>query len=79
MADRYLRIMLTIIAASLVALVAQNAAQTAVAQSGLCGGARNACWVQSAPSAPVYVTSNPKEGMYVTNLPFQPIEVKVAR
>ncbi len=46
MIDHYTKIVLTVIACSLVALVAQNFIHPAIAQSGQeCGGIRNPCYI----------------------------------
>jgi hypothetical protein len=88
MVDRYTKIVLTVIATSLVALVLQNFIRPTLAQiSEQCGGSKEPCWVQSAPSHPVYVASNareplyvisnPKLGFYVSTAPQEPLEVRV--
>ena len=45
MNNKYMRVVLTLIAASLWALVVQNAVRPATAQSGGCGGFSNPCSV----------------------------------
>jgi len=78
MIDRYTKIALTVIAASLAALVLQNFVQIARAQNTVCGGAPSvACWVQSAPKNPLWIAVNPKEPLSVTNPIFQPILVQI--
>ncbi len=90
MVDRYTRIVLTIIASALSAIVLQNFVQVAPAQNSYtCGSGSNPCWVQSAPSHPVYVASkpseplvvmsNPKIGFYVSTAPLEPLAVKIVR
>ena len=81
MIDRYTKIVLTIIATSLVALVFQNLSQSALAQgSDPCGSSpQTACWIQATASHPVYVQADPRTGIYVTAVYAQPLEVRVVR
>jgi len=81
MVDRYTKIVLTVIAISLVALVIQNLSPAARAQiSAGCGtSSGKPCWITSAPSEPVYVQSDPRVGLYVSTIPSQPLEVRLSR
>jgi hypothetical protein len=57
MVDRYTKAVLTIIAASLAVLAAQEANKTASAQLGHCGdNSFNACYVQTGPLDTLSVT-----------------------
>jgi len=71
MNDRYMKIVLTIIAISLVTLILQNSTHTALAQSPEpCGGSpKTACWVQS----------DPRQSFYVSTVPSQALDVRVIR
>lgn len=57
MIDRYTKVVLTVIAVSLVALVCQNLSTTASAQNDSCGTAKNPCFVTASSKQPVWVLS----------------------
>jgi hypothetical protein len=79
MVDRYTKIVLTIIACALAALVVQNQFPSARAQTGdNCGGPKNPCYVTSLPKIPVWVAVNPKEPLFVTTAG-HPVDVKIVR
>jgi hypothetical protein len=87
MVDRYTQAVLTVIAASLVALVGQNTVQSAKAQMAQCGDKKSPCYVaasrpfyvEASPKQPLYVTVNPNEPMYVMTPPLQALTVKLDR
>lgn len=80
MVDRYSKIILTIIAASLLMLALENFGPAALADvSERCGSASNPCWVQSAPNNPVYIQAATGH-FYVATSPLgPPLEVKVVQ
>ena len=56
MVDTYTKIILTLIAGALVAMVTQNALKSAYADGPECGGKANPCWVASDTSFGVVIT-----------------------
>lgn len=89
MIDSYIKIVLTIIATSLVALVLQNSFPAARAQiPATCGHtAADACYVtaaqpffvQSSPRDPVYVAGSSRDPLYVTAPLHLPVSVQINR
>lgn len=59
MIDRYTKCVLTIIAAALVALVAQNSLKSSFAQQAFCGSADSPCAVAWSTPMPVYSIIKP--------------------
>jgi hypothetical protein len=57
MIDRYTKAMLTVIAASLTALVFQNVSTIAFTQNEPCGSSKNPCYVVSTAKQPVWTLS----------------------
>jgi hypothetical protein len=79
-ADRYTKIVLTVIAAALVTIAAQNLLPTAQAQAPACGSAPQVpCWVANSPKEPLIVLPPRGIPFYVSNYPLQPILVEIKR
>lgn len=78
--DAYTKVLLTVIAVSLAVIAGQNFIPTANAQSGHCGETlSHACYVTAPPQSPIYVESNPSNGLYVATIPGQPLEIRANR
>jgi hypothetical protein len=76
MIDRYTKIVLTVIAAALVALVLQNSFPGARAQMGSgCGSGHKPCYVETVPREPLYVTAGIDEPVYVAASAKEPLRV----
>jgi hypothetical protein len=78
--DRYTKIVLTVIAAALVAIAAENLWPAAQAQAPACGSAPQVpCWVANSPKEPLSVSAPRGFPVYVSNLPLQAILVEIKR
>ena len=78
MIDRYTKVILTIIAASLAIIAAQNFIQSATAQVRDCGDApSNACYVAAPPGSPLYIEPASKGGLFAQTVPGANFEVKI--
>ena len=77
MADRYTKVVLTLIAAALVTLAAHEFVPPASAQRGEdCGSHDNPCYVTARPDNPVYITARPSDPVYVANGAREPLFVQ---
>jgi hypothetical protein len=57
-ADRYTKIVLTVVAVALVTIAVQNLLPTAQAQAPACGSAPQVpCWVANSPKEPLFVSA----------------------
>jgi hypothetical protein len=79
--DRYTKIVLTVIAVSLVAIAVQNLLPAAQAQAPACGlNKQNPCWVANTAESALFVLGTPRGlPVVVTNPSQQPIWVESGR
>jgi hypothetical protein len=79
-ADRYTKIVLTVIAIALVTIAVQNLLPMAQAQAPACGSAPQVpCWIANSQKEPLFASAPRNFPAYVSNFPLQPILVEIKR